>query len=80
MRLIQENPDEADEILADLAVKGIIDNPSLAVATADAPDQIEVSIDAAMGPSKRRPVPSVSKSVDRRAFNEEFVRISMTYQ
>lgn len=74
MRLISENPDAADEILADLAVNGIIDNPSLAVATAEAPDKIEVSIDQAIGPPmKRRPQPSVTNSVDRRAQNEEFV-------
>jgi hypothetical protein len=38
MQLIKENPDEADAILSELAVKGIIDDASLAVATADEPE------------------------------------------
>lgn len=35
MQQIENNPDEAEEILAELAIKGVIDDPSLAVATMD---------------------------------------------
>jgi hypothetical protein len=35
LRKIEENPEEGEELLAELAAKGIIDNISLTVATAE---------------------------------------------
>jgi hypothetical protein len=69
-----DNPDEAEKILAELAIKGVIDDPSLAVATANSPDQIDVTLDAMK--SEKKFMYGITKSVDRRQQNQEFVSSS----
>lgn len=59
-------------ILSDLATHGIIDDPSLAVATSDSPDGL--NIDTGVKKSRQH-MQGLTKSVDRRHINDEFVSV-----
>jgi len=62
--------------LAELASKGIVDSLSLAIATTDNPEQFEtMDLVDVKSPFKKdkRPQFSLTKSVDRHHFNDEFV-------
>lgn len=75
MRAIEEDPDAGEALLQELAVKGIIDDVSLTVATAESTEKFE-TIDLCAQPQKSiqiKHMAHVTKSVDRRLINEDFV-------
>ena len=69
-----------ESILAELASKGIVDSLSLAIATTDNPEQFEtMDLVDVKSPFKKdkRPQFSLTKSVDRHHFNEDFVKLHL---
>ena len=70
-----DNPDEGESILAELASKGVIDDISLAVATADSTERFEtIDIMEGAGPYKApKKYFHLTNSVDRHQINDDFV-------
>jgi hypothetical protein len=70
-----DNPEEGESILAELATKGVIDDISLAVATAESTEKFEtIDIIQGAGPYKApKKYFHLTNSVDRHQMNDEFV-------
>jgi hypothetical protein len=70
-----DNPEEGESLLAELATKGIIDDISLAVATAESTEKFEtIDIIQGAGPYKApKKYFHLTNSVDRHQMNDEFV-------
>ena len=75
MQQIEENPDDGESILAELAAKGVIDDISLAVATAESTEKFEtIDIMEGAGPYRApKKYFHLTKSVDRHSMDDEFV-------
>lgn len=71
--MLDEDP---ESLLADLATRGAIDGLSLAVATTDTPEKFEtldvLDLEGRFKSSRRN---NVTKSIDRRLLNDDFVSI-----
>ena len=76
MKIINENPDLGESMMAELAVRGVIDDVSLTVATVQNPDSFKsLEVLDGTGPYKkqRRQEFHLTKSVDRHQMNSDFV-------
>jgi hypothetical protein len=77
MQQIEQNPDDGESILAELAAKGVIDDISLAVATAETTEKFEtIDIMEGAGPYKApKKYFHLTNSVDRHSMDDEFVAL-----